>query len=109
VGPLESDERAASGQQRIAAESMPQHLPGKPRLLPARPQLQDTVMQLYSHHTVTDPVLVPAVVEPLLVLVLAGSAKVEERSLGGQWQAAEVQVGDFFLTSTSEPYITDCP
>lgn len=77
MGPLESDERAASGQQRIAAESMPQHLPGMPRLLPARPQLQDTVMQLYSHHTVTDPVLVPAVVEPLLVLVLAGSARVE--------------------------------
>ncbi len=104
MGPLESDERAASGHQRIAAESMPQHLPGKPRLLPARPQLQDVVMQLYSHHTVTDPVLVPAVVEPLLVLVLAGSARVEERSLGGPWEAAEVQVGDFFLTSTCEPY-----
>lgn len=104
MGPLESDERAAGVHQRIAAESMPQHLPGKPHLLQARPQLQDTVMQLYSHHTVTDPVLVPAVVEPLLVLVLAGSARVEERSLHGQWEAAEVQVGDFFLTSTCEPY-----
>ena len=104
MGPPESDQRAASDHQRIAAESMPQHLPGKPRLVPARPQLQDAVMQLFSHHTISEPVLVPAVVEPLLVLVLAGSARVEERSLGGQWQAAEVQAGDFFLTSTSEPY-----
>lgn len=102
--PPEPDEQTASDHPRITAESMPQHLPGTPRLLPLRPALQDAVVQLYRHQTITEPVLVPAVVEPLLVLVLAGAARVEERSLGGRWEAAQVQAGDFFLTSTGEPY-----
>ncbi|KQZ87784.1 helix-turn-helix domain-containing protein [Pseudomonas sp. Root562] len=89
---------------RIAAESMPQHLPGTPQVLPLLPQMQDVMVQLFSHHSTVEPILVPAVVEPLLVLVLTGSAKVEERSLGGAWKAVEVQAGDFFLTNTNEPY-----
>jgi AraC family transcriptional regulator len=89
---------------RITAESMPLHLPGQPQALPARPVVQDALIQLYCHQTVIEPIRVPAVVEPLLVLVLAGAATVEERVLGGQWQAADVQAGDFFLTHSGEPY-----
>jgi len=59
---------------------------------------------LFSHRTITEPILVPAVVEPLLVLVLAGSATVEEREIGGDWQSVSVKEGDFFLTNTSEAY-----
>ncbi|XAW93314.1 helix-turn-helix domain-containing protein [Pseudomonas abietaniphila] len=61
-------------------------------------------MQLFSHHTSAKPILVPAVVEPLVVFVLAGSAIVEEREIGGSWQAVSVKAGDFFLTNTDEPY-----
>lgn len=46
----------------------------------------------------------PAVAEPLLVMVLSGAATVEERPLGGEWESAEVQVGDFYLTSSALPY-----
>ena len=90
--------------QRITAESMPHHLPGTPQVYPRLPQMQDVMVQLFSHHSTVEPILVPAVVEQLLVLVLAGTALVEERSLGGEWKAVNVQAGDFFLTNTSEPY-----
>jgi len=90
--------------QRITAESMPNHLPGTPQVIPLLTQMQDVMVQLFSHHSTVEPILVPAVVEPLLVWVLAGTARVEERSLGGAWKAVNVQAGDFFLTNTSEPY-----
>lgn len=81
------------------------------RCLPAETQLtelpmptQDVVLQLFSHRSVEVPIGVPAVVEPLLVLVLAGAAQVEERTPGGQWNTVNVRAGDFFLTDTDEPY-----
>lgn len=104
VSQTRPDESLARDAQRIIAESMLHYLPGQPRALPSRPHMQDVVVQLFSHQTIVEPILVPAVVEPLLVLVLAGAAKVEERALGGQWETAEVSAGDFFLTNTSEPY-----
>lgn len=78
------------------------YLPGEQQALPLRPQMQDVVVQLFTHHTIVEPILVPAVVEPLLVLVLAGAANIEERSLGGEWEAANVQAGDFFLSTPTE-------
>ncbi|WP_145138728.1 helix-turn-helix domain-containing protein [Pseudomonas duriflava] len=80
------------------------YLPGKPQVVPPRLQMQDVVVHLFSHHTIAEPILVPAVIEPLLVLVLSGTASVEERSLGDEWETAIVQAGDFFLTNTQEPY-----
>ena len=81
------------------------------RYLPAETQLtelpmptQDVVLQLFSHRSVEVPIGVPAVVEPLLVLVLAGAAQVEERTPGGQWSTVNVRAGNFFLTDTDEPY-----
>lgn len=90
--------------ERIAAESMLHYMPSEHLVLPNRPGLQDVMLQFFKHHSITEPVLVPAVAEPLLVMVLAGSAIVEERSLDGDWESAEVQVGDFYLTSTALPY-----
>lgn len=89
---------------RIPAESMLESMPGEHLALPQRAELQDVVLQLFTHHSITDPVLVPAVAEPLLVMVLSGSALVEERALGGEWEVAHVQAGDFYLTSTALPY-----
>lgn len=93
-----------SDTQRIVAESMLQYLPGEALTLSPRPPLPDVVVQLFSHRTLLEPIWVPAVVEPLLVLVVAGAARVEERFLSEEWQAVQVQAGDFFLTNTAEPY-----
>ena len=94
----------ASDAQRITGESMLHYLPGTPQALPPRPQMQDVVVLRFSHRSIVEPILVPAVVEPLLVWVLAGAARVEERALGGEWEASDIKVGDFFLTNTGEPY-----
>ncbi len=89
---------------RITAEALSRYLPGDCIALPPLPGITDLTVQLFSHRSITEPVLVPAVAETLLVMVLAGSARVEERVAGGEWQPAEVQAGDFFLTSTTQPY-----
>jgi len=89
---------------RITGESMREYLPGDAQTLPPRLEIKDVVIQLFTHRSVIEPILVPAVVEPLLVLVLAGAARVEERMPGGEWEAIEVSAGDFFLTSSEEPY-----
>jgi len=83
---------------------MSHYLPGEARATTQQPPMQDVVVQLFSHRTIVEPIQVPAVLEPLLVLVLAGAARVEERALAGQWSAATVSAGDFFLTDTHEPY-----
>lgn len=100
----DSNEPFVSDAHRITAESMLHYLPGEPRALLPHPQLQDVVVQLFSHRTILEPILVPAVAEPLLVWVLAGAAIVEERPLDGEWEATDIRAGDFFLTNTSEPY-----
>lgn len=80
---------------------MRHHLPGGQPL----PHItQDVVLQLFTHRSIAEPILVPAVAEPLLVMVLAGSAIVEERTAGSDWEQSEVRVGDFFLTTTAQPY-----
>jgi len=89
---------------RITGESMREYLPGDAQTFPPRLEIKDVVIQLFTHRSVIEPILVPAVVEPLLVLVLAGAARVEERMPGGEWEAIEVSAGDFFLTSSEEPY-----
>ncbi len=83
---------------------MGRYLPAETRLTELPMPTQDVVLQLFSHRSVEVPIGVPAVVEPLLVLVLAGAAQVEERTPGGQWSTVNVRAGDFFLTDTDEPY-----
>ncbi|MEL7981715.1 helix-turn-helix domain-containing protein [Vreelandella titanicae] len=102
--PTETNERLVSDAPRITAEAMLHYLPGERQTLPPLPQMQDVVVQFFSHHTMFEPILIPAVVEPLLVLVLAGAATIEERSLDGEWEAHDIKAGNFFLTNTSAPY-----
>ncbi|TLX56208.1 AraC family transcriptional regulator [Stutzerimonas nosocomialis] len=83
---------------------MVRYMPGEAGAVPPHPGMNDVVLQLFTHRSITEPVLVPAVAEPLLVMVLAGSAVVEERFAGEEWESARVQVGDFYLTSTTLPY-----
>lgn len=90
--------------ERIPAEAMLRYMPSAHRALAPPAGFRDVVLQLFTHHSTAEPILVPAVAEPLLVLVLAGAATVEERDLGGEWAATEVEVGDFYLTNSAQPY-----
>jgi len=100
----QSEPAASSDDLRIPAEAMWQYMPGEHPAPLQAPAAQDVVLHLFTHRSIAEPILVPAVAEPLLVMVLAGSAIVEERVAGGEWEQSEVHVGDFFLTSTTLPY-----
>jgi AraC family transcriptional regulator len=100
----QSEPDASSEILRIPAEAMRHYLPGDQPAQQLPPVTQDVVLQLHTHRSIAEPILVPAVAEPLLVMVLAGSAIVEERTAGSDWEQSEVRVGDFFLTNTAQPY-----
>lgn len=102
--PRPSNAPPLSDTGRAPARAMSHYLPGETRATILQTPLQDVVVQLFSHRTIVEPIQVPAVVEPLLVLVLAGTARVEERALDEPWSEATVTAGDFFLTDTHEPY-----
>jgi AraC family transcriptional regulator len=68
------------------------------------PAWKDVFVQVFSRNRVQQPFLVPAVTEPLIVWVMTGGATVEEKDLGGEWEASRVSVGDFFLTRSPAPY-----
>ncbi|EJJ28670.1 helix-turn-helix domain-containing protein [Rhizobium sp. CF142] len=61
-------------------------------------------VHLLSHQPLETNLLVPAVAEPLLVWIVSGSARIEERDIGGEWMPVEVSAGDFYLTHSETPY-----
>lgn len=90
--------------KRVPAQEMPAHLPaGAYQQLEQRLN-QDVQLQVYAHRSTEQSLIIPAVAEPLLVLVLAGSAQVEERGAGQDWTVNTVSADDFFLTMSPEPY-----
>jgi AraC family transcriptional regulator len=88
---------------RIAAQRMPNFLPSKHQTLGQRSSA-DVQMQIYRHRSTTRTLIIPAVAEPLLVMVLSGGAIVEERVKGQAWSATTVCTDDFFLTMSPQPY-----
>ncbi|SEI54078.1 helix-turn-helix transcriptional regulator [Pseudomonas sp. NFR16] len=83
---------------------MPDYLPMGAHQ-PVGEQLESQVqIQLFRHRSVGQTLTVPAVAEPLLVLVLSGAAQVQERAIDEQWTATAVAADDFFLTMSPEPY-----
>ncbi len=61
-------------------------------------------VHLLSHQPLETNLLIPAVAEPLLVWIVSGSARIEERDIGGEWMSVEVSAGDFYLTQSETPY-----
>lgn len=61
-------------------------------------------VQFISHQPSQRAVLVPAVAEPLLVWVVSGAARVDEREGDGEWMSSSASRGDFFLTHSPTPY-----
>ena len=67
--------------------------------------LSDVLVEVYRRRRVEPSILVPAIAEPTIILVLAGTIFAEERELGGgPWSGGTVTAGEFFLTTTQTPY-----
>ena len=92
-----------SGGRRDKANWLLGHLPGDLIGQAEGVATAGLTVHLFAHRSTRTPVLVPAVAEPLLVWIVAGSARVEERD-GGEWRAVEVGAGDLFVIDSSEPY-----
>jgi AraC family transcriptional regulator len=90
--------------EQSSAEALDRHLPGKLLATGRGGAWKDLLAQVFSRRQVQENILVPAVPEPLIVWILSGTAVVEERELGGEWQAHRVTAGDFFLTTSPLPY-----
>jgi len=109
--PPPSDETAPHGHRpadapphRTSARSLERFIAGRTLVSGDGPGWTDMFVQVYSRNNTQQPFLVPAVAEPLIVWVIAGEAIVEEREMDGEWRAAHVRVGDFFLTHSPMPY-----
>ncbi|MFC3215715.1 hypothetical protein [Novosphingobium panipatense] len=89
---------------RTAAETLDRHIRGR-LLADGRDRaMRSVIAQIFARESEQGGFLVPAVAEPLIVWVLKGAAVVEERELGGDWTAARVVAGDFFITDSDAPY-----
>jgi AraC family transcriptional regulator len=89
---------------KTSAEMLESHIAGRLIAGGADPPPQDVIVQIFTRNPVQDSFIVPAVAEPLIVWILRGAARVEERDIGGKWLTSDVKAGDFFLTDSDEPY-----
>lgn len=89
---------------KTSAEMLEAHIAGRLIAGSAARSSRDVIVQIFARDPVQESFIVPAVAEPLIVWILQGSARVEEREIGGAWLANDVKAGDFFLTDSEEPY-----
>ncbi|MBY5466980.1 helix-turn-helix domain-containing protein [Rhizobium leguminosarum] len=101
---VDSREQTSPVPLRTSPIGLETYIAGRTLVSGDGPAWTDIFVQVFSRLKVQDPFLVPAVAEPLVVWVISGQACVEERDLGGEWQANTVRVGDFFLTRSPTPY-----
>ena len=78
--------------------------PGGFRAASSGPAWKNLAVEIYAPIRVEKGRIVPAVTEPQIVWVLAGSAWIEEREIGGRWLKTEVKKDDLFLTAPGPPY-----
>jgi len=83
-----------------SAEALDESVPGELVASSKGRPWKDVLAQVFIRRPVQESLIIPAVPEPLIVWVVAGAARVEERELGGEWLANEVRQGDFFLTAS---------
>lgn len=65
---------------------------------------KDLLVEIHSRRRVEESLIIPAVAEPMIVWILSGTVRFEERELGGRWVANRVEAGSFFLTMSPTPY-----
>lgn len=89
---------------KTSAEILEQHIRGRLIADSAARAPKDVIAQIFVRPASEKSFVVPSVAEPLLVWILTGEARVEERDLGGAWRSTDVRSGDFFLIDSEEPY-----
>ncbi|MDH0746826.1 AraC family transcriptional regulator [Pseudomonas sp. GD03842] len=95
---------SSSTPERVPAHQVPDYFPASVRLPIGQSVSPQVQVQLFRHLSTRQSLTVPAVAEPLLVLVLSGTAVVEERVGNEPWTANAVAADDFFLTMSPVPY-----
>lgn len=93
-----------SGQVKTSATQFGSHVPGERIAVGTGPAWADLFMEVYQRRPVEESLLVPAVAEPMLVMLLTGSGVFEEREIGGTWTSNSMGAGEFFLTTSPTPY-----
>ena len=88
-----------------ASHSLEQHIRGHKVAQSAGRAWEDVEAQIFRRARHEDEVLVPAVAEPLLVWVISGDARIEERDLDGEWHGGAIEAGSFYLTQADAPYL----
>lgn len=90
--------------ERIPAHKMPDYLPATAHQPFGQSLNSQVQVQIFRHRTTQQSLMIPAVAEPLLVLIVSGAAVIEERIGNEEWTATPVAAGDFFLTTSPLPY-----
>jgi AraC family transcriptional regulator len=85
------------------AEALDERVPGELVASSKGRPWRDVLAQVYVRRPIQESLIIPAVPEPLIVWVVSGAARVEERELGGEWLSNEVRQGDFFLATSPRP------
>ena len=94
----------ASVPDRTTPAGLSRFIPGHVLEGAKGPAWTDLIVQVLTRPGRQPPFRVPAVAEPLIVWIMSGPARVEERDLGGQWVTHHVDTGDIFVTRTPDPY-----
>jgi AraC family transcriptional regulator len=89
---------------RTSAEEHRKYFPGKMIHLGEGPAWQNILVEIHNRNPVEQTLLIPAVAEPQLIWQISGHLLCSDRDLGGEWNTHEVEPGDLFLTTSSEPY-----
>lgn len=90
--------------RKTSAEAHALHVPGTLLATGVGPAWTDVLVELFARQRSEAGLVVPAVAEPLVILILSGRALVEEREFDGPWTGRTVCAGEFFLTTTPTPY-----
>lgn len=87
-----------------SSETLKEHING--RLIARNHDLlsRGVSVQLLAHEPEEGLLVVPAVAEPLLVWIVSGSVRIEERESGSDWLVHDVAPGSFYLTHSPTPY-----
>ena len=86
------------------ADVFPEYIGGEVLADSATLKWPELFVRRYRFPRVVDGFLVPATAEPLIAVVIAGSAEFEEREIDGSWLPHRVRRGDLFVTRSTTPY-----
>lgn len=87
-----------------SAQDHRKYFPGEMVHLGEGPAWQDIIVEIHHRSPVAQTLLIPSVAEPQLIWQISGHLLCSDRDLGGEWNTHEVEPGDLFLTTSSEPY-----